>query len=91
MIGIVEKLEECLELFKSTKCLLEVQQDGPVSFKLNSKLVDYCVNDCYELVLRFENIKLVINLSEVYSYATEENMVQLAIDGGNIFTITEKK
>ena len=53
--------------------------------------MDYCINDCYELVLRFEEVKLIINLSEVYSYETKENMIQLSIDGGNIFTIIKKE
>ena len=91
MNGIVENLEESLEVLKVTKSQLDVQLEGPISFKSSSKLVDYCINDCYELVLRFEEVKLIINLSEVYSYETKENMIQLSIDGGNIFTIIKKE
>ncbi len=85
MTHIVEKLNESLERLKNQSCLLNV--DGPISFSTKANLLDFNINECFELKLEIQNISLNINLSEMYSYKIEEENIKLFLDGGNIVTL----
>lgn len=88
MTDIIEKLNGSLRNLKEQKCILK--QEGPISFSANDDLLEYNINECFELILKFQNINLLINLSEMYTYVIEEKECKLFLDGGNIFTISRQ-
>ena len=85
MTDIVEKLNESLARLKNQNCLLNV--DGPISFNAKTNLLDFSINECFELKLEIQNINLNINLSEMYSYEIDKENIKLFLDGGNIVTL----